>query len=214
MGGWDLIIIFYSNIHNESRYLAHGSVILVTFNVRLGLFGFAALDQLRKENPTGTSGNYGMMDQRAALVWVQKSISSFGGDPSLVTIFGESSGGTSVAYHVVNPKSAGLFKRVSTRTARRSLLVCTVCAIRNVRHQPQLLPFGCCCFPATKNNKKPFNCFIKTNKKPFNCLLKQTEHLSVENCRDHATVCERLFFFFFGFLVFSFPRRPSWSRQA
>lgn len=161
MGGWDLIIIFYSNIHNESRYLAHGSVILVTFNVRLGLFGFAALDQLRKENPTGTSGNYGMMDQRAALVWVQKSISSFGGDPSLVTIFGESSGGTSVAYHVVNPKSAGLFKRVSTRTARRSLLVCTVCAIRNVRHQPQLLPFGCCCFPATKKIRSHLNALLK-----------------------------------------------------
>jgi len=96
---------------NNWPYLANGAVILVTFNVRLGLFGFAALDQLRKEDPTGTSGNYGMMDQRAALQWVQKSIASFGGDPAKVTIFGESSGGTSVAYHVVNPKSAGLFKR-------------------------------------------------------------------------------------------------------
>lgn len=70
-----------------------------------------ALDQLRKEDSTGTSGNYGMLDQRAALQWVQKSIASFGGDPARVTIFGESSGGTSVAYHVVNPRSAGLFKR-------------------------------------------------------------------------------------------------------
>ena len=70
-----------------------------------------ALDQLRKEDSTGTSGNYGMLDQRAALQWVQKSIASFGGDRAKVTIFGESSGGTSVAYHVVNPRSAGLFKR-------------------------------------------------------------------------------------------------------
>ena len=86
-------------------------VVLVTANVRLGLFGFAALDSLRHRDPSNSTGNYGMQDIRAALRWVQANIRAFGGDPSRVTIFGESSGGSSVAFHVTSAKSQGLFQR-------------------------------------------------------------------------------------------------------
>lgn len=91
---------------------ANGSVLLVTANFRLGLFGFAALDVLRSRDPDGSSGNYGMQDQRAVLRWIRSSIQSFGGDPDRVTLFGESSGGTSVAFHLVSKRSSGLFSRV------------------------------------------------------------------------------------------------------
>lgn len=90
-------------------YFSNGRVILVTANVRLGLFGFAALDELRSRDPTNSTGNYGMQDQRAVLQWVQRNIGAFGGDPSRVTIFGESSGGSSVGFHLSSEASAGLF---------------------------------------------------------------------------------------------------------
>jgi len=92
-------------------YFAHGSAVLVTANVRLGFFGFAALDALRPRDPAGSTGNYGMQDQRAVLAWVRQSAASFGGDPERVTIFGESSGGTSVAFHVLSQRSRGLLHR-------------------------------------------------------------------------------------------------------
>lgn len=90
-------------------YFANGNVVLVTANVRLGLFGFAALDELRSRDPTNSTGNYGMQDQRAVLQWVQRNIKAFGGDPTRVTIFGESSGGSSVGFHLSSAASAGLF---------------------------------------------------------------------------------------------------------
>lgn len=92
-------------------YFAGGDVILVTANARLGILGFGALDEFRSRDPDGSSGNYGVQDQRAAMKWVQESIRSFGGDPSKVTIFGESSGGSSVAFHLTSKKSKGLFAR-------------------------------------------------------------------------------------------------------
>jgi len=105
---------FGSSNDRESNwpFFAHGKVILVTGNVRLGLLGFGALDSLRPRDAAhNSSGNYGIQDQRALLEWVQRSIASFGGDPSRVTIFGESSGGTSVAFHLTSTRSHGLFQR-------------------------------------------------------------------------------------------------------
>mmetsp|Transcript_131556 Transcript_131556/g.409009 ORF Transcript_131556/g.409009 Transcript_131556/m.409009 type:complete len:573 (+) Transcript_131556:3-1721(+) len=96
---------------NNWPYFANGSAVLITANVRLGLLGFAALDALRERDPSGSSGNYGMQDQRAVLRWVSRCISSFGGDPERVTIFGESSGGASVAFHLLSSRSGGLFRR-------------------------------------------------------------------------------------------------------
>lgn len=101
-----------NDLENDWPYFAKGQVLLVTANVRLGLLGFAALDSLRDRDPSrGSTGNYGMQDQRAVLAWIQVCIAAFGGDPRRVTIFGESSGGTSVAYHLVNKASWGLFHR-------------------------------------------------------------------------------------------------------
>ncbi len=91
--------------------LAKQGVILVTTTYRLGPLGFLAHPDLDNESPTGSSGNYGIMDQVAALQWVQRNIGSFGGDPSRVTIFGQSAGGESVLIHLVSPGSRGLYQQ-------------------------------------------------------------------------------------------------------
>ncbi|MGH6993839.1 MAG: carboxylesterase family protein, partial [Caulobacteraceae bacterium] len=87
----------------------HG-VIVVTFNYRLGVFGFLAHPQLAKESPRGATGDYGILDQIAALKWVHRNIASFGGDPSRVTIFGQSSGAISISALSVSPLAMGLFR--------------------------------------------------------------------------------------------------------
>jgi para-nitrobenzyl esterase len=95
----------------ESQSLATKGVILVSINYRLGLYGFLAHRDLAAEDPNGSTGNYGMLDQIAALQWVQAQISSFGGDPDNVTIFGESAGGHSVGQLMASPLATGLFHR-------------------------------------------------------------------------------------------------------
>jgi para-nitrobenzyl esterase len=91
--------------------LAAKGVIVVTLNYRLGRLGFFAHPALAAESPAEARGNYGYLDQRAALQWVQRNIAWFGGDPGQVTIFGESAGGGSVLAHLVSPMSRGLFHR-------------------------------------------------------------------------------------------------------
>jgi len=86
-------------------------VVVVTLNYRLGPFGFLAHPLLAKESPTGHTGNYGLLDQIAALQWVQKNIAAFGGDPGCVTIFGQSAGSESVCLLVESPLTTGLFHR-------------------------------------------------------------------------------------------------------
>jgi len=88
---------------------AKQGVVLVTFNYRLGRLGFFAFPALSREYPDEPKGNYGYMDQIAALKWVQRNIAAFGGDPNNVTIFGESAGGVSVHTHLTSPLSRGLF---------------------------------------------------------------------------------------------------------
>ena len=82
-----------NDAENNFPYNFDNAAVLVTANARLSLFGFAALDELRDRDPMGSTGNYGMQDQRMVMQWVQESIMYFGGDPDRVTIFGESSGG-------------------------------------------------------------------------------------------------------------------------
>ena len=91
--------------------LAGKGVIVVTTNYRLGALGFLAHPQLDNESPDNGSGNYGLLDQQAALQWVQRNIGAFGGDPSRVTIFGQSAGGESVLIHLVSPQSKGLYQQ-------------------------------------------------------------------------------------------------------
>lgn len=90
---------------------AQTNTVLVSLNYRLNAFGFMALEVLREGSPTNTSGNYGFMDQILALQWVQRNIHVFGGDPGKVTIFGQSSGGTSVWTLMMSPLAKNLFHR-------------------------------------------------------------------------------------------------------
>lgn len=85
------------------------NVILASLNYRVGQIGFFSHPWLDAENANGVSGNYGLLDQIAALQWIQDNISKFGGDPSRVTIFGESAGGISVSMLCASPLAAGLF---------------------------------------------------------------------------------------------------------
>ncbi|HZJ27450.1 MAG TPA: carboxylesterase family protein [Acidimicrobiia bacterium] len=91
--------------------LASEGVVVVSMNYRLGPQGFLATDELAEESDDGAVGNYGFLDQQAALEWVQANIAGFGGDPEEVTIFGESAGGFSVCGHLAAPGSQGLFQQ-------------------------------------------------------------------------------------------------------
>lgn len=91
--------------------MAKKDVVFVTINYRVGILGFLAHPELTEESPNNASGNYGLMDQIAALEWVQNNISNFGGDPNNVTIAGQSAGSFSVNYLVASPLASGLFHR-------------------------------------------------------------------------------------------------------
>jgi len=91
--------------------LADRGIIVVTIQYRLGVFGFLSHPQLTRESGHGASGNYALMDQIAALEWVKRNITAFGGDPAQVTIAGHSAGGQDVALLLLSPRAKGLFAR-------------------------------------------------------------------------------------------------------
>lgn len=91
--------------------LARQGIIFVSISYRLGVFGFLAHPELTKESTNGSSGNYGLMDQIAALEWIKNNISAFGGDPSRVTIAGQSAGAMSVSALIASPRAKGLFHK-------------------------------------------------------------------------------------------------------
>lgn len=95
----------------DGTALVRRGVVLVTINYRLAAFGYLAHPELTAESEHGSSGNYGILDQIAALEWVQRNIATFGGDPDRVTIFGESAGSSSVSYLMATPLTEGLFHR-------------------------------------------------------------------------------------------------------
>jgi para-nitrobenzyl esterase len=100
----------------ESTYdgsaLARKGVVVVTINYRLGVLGFFAHPELTRESPHHASGNYGLLDQIAALQWVRQNIAQLGGDPKNVTVFGESAGSTNAGLLLCSPLAAGLFQKV------------------------------------------------------------------------------------------------------
>jgi para-nitrobenzyl esterase len=100
-----------SALYKDGTLEDHG-IILVTVNYRLGVFGFFAHPELTKESPHHASGNYGLMDQIAALGWVHDNIANFGGDPANVTVFGQSAGSGDASLLMVSPLAAGLFEKV------------------------------------------------------------------------------------------------------
>jgi para-nitrobenzyl esterase len=95
----------------DGEKLACEGAVVVTINYRLGPLGFFGHPLLSKESAKGLSGNYGFLDQVAALEWVKRNIAAFGGDPGCVTIFGESAGSASVCRLMVSPLAEGLFHR-------------------------------------------------------------------------------------------------------
>ena len=103
---------FIAGDGSEPRYdgesMATKGIVAVTVNYRLGVFGFMAHPELSKESPNKASGNYGLLDQAAALKWVQQNIAAFGGDPKRVTIAGESAGSISVSAQMASPLSRNL----------------------------------------------------------------------------------------------------------
>ncbi|NCD70817.1 carboxylesterase/lipase family protein [Mucilaginibacter agri] len=95
----------------DGEAMARKDVVFVSINYRVGVFGFFAHPELSRESLVHSSGNYGLMDQIAALKWVKKNIAAFGGDPDNVTIAGQSAGSMSVNYLVASPKAKGLFNK-------------------------------------------------------------------------------------------------------
>ena len=95
----------------DGEALARKGAVIVTINYRLGIFGFFAHPALSAESGHHASGNYALLDQIAALQWVQKNIAAFGGDPARVTIFGESAGSWAVNVLMASPLAKGLFQR-------------------------------------------------------------------------------------------------------
>ena len=105
--------------YDGTKLAAQGAVV-VTINYRLGALGFLAHPALA-DRPGGATGNYGLMDQQAALRWVRHNIGAFGGDPGNVTIAGQSAGGLSVLAHLVSPGSRGLFQRAIVQSGTFAL---------------------------------------------------------------------------------------------
>jgi para-nitrobenzyl esterase len=108
-----------SDDYDPAKLVSNGTVV-VTINYRLGALGFLA-HPARADRPGGPSGNYGLMDQQAALRWVQRNIRQFGGDPHNVTIFGESAGGLSVLSQLDSPGAHGLFQRAIVQSGAYNL---------------------------------------------------------------------------------------------
>ena len=106
-------------VYDGSAFARRG-IVFVSMNYRLGRFGFFAHPALTAETPKGTPlGNYGFLDQFAALQWVKRNAAAFGGDPANVTIFGESAGGGSVNALMISPMAKGLFHKAIVAVGRR-----------------------------------------------------------------------------------------------
>lgn len=104
------------DMYDGARLAALGLTV-VSINYRLGILGYFAHPALSAESPEGISGNYGLLDQIAALRWIQKNVAAFGGDPQNVTIAGESAGALSVVYLMCSPLARGLFSKAIAQSA-------------------------------------------------------------------------------------------------
>ena len=100
-----------SEARQDGTRLAQHGLVVVSMNYRLGVFGFLVHPELAKESGRNSAGNYGLLDQLAALDWVHDNIAAFGGDPNNVTIFGESAGSFSVSAQMASPLAKGRFQR-------------------------------------------------------------------------------------------------------
>ncbi|XP_013141548.1 PREDICTED: cholinesterase 1-like, partial [Papilio polytes] len=155
-------------------YLVRNDVILVSFNYRLEVLGFLCLDT--EDAP----GNAGMKDQVAALRWVQKNISNFGGDPNNVTIFGESAGGSSVSFHLLSPMSKGLFKRAIPQSGQA--ITCWGTSFEIKERSLQLArELGC-----TSKDVKEVSKFLKAQ--PVEALVKKNITVTYQETNKAALI--------------------------
>lgn len=100
-----------SEMEFDGERIARRDVVLVSVNYRVNIFGFFAHPELTQEDPDAIPTNFGLLDQKAGMEWVQRNIAAFGGDPDNVTIFGQSAGGGSVTMHLTSPLTEGLFHK-------------------------------------------------------------------------------------------------------
>jgi para-nitrobenzyl esterase len=100
-----------SDLRSDGERLAAEGAVVVSFNYRSGLFGFLAHPALSRESPQEVSGNYGLLDQLAALAWVRENVAAFGGDPDRITAFGVSAGSASISLLLAAPSARGAFDR-------------------------------------------------------------------------------------------------------
>lgn len=114
----------------DGAALARRGAVVVSINYRLGIFGYLAHPELSAESPDGVSGNYGLLDQIAALAWVRDNIAAVGGDPANVTVAGESAGALSVLYLLASPGARGLFAKAIAQSA----YMISMPALRERRH--------------------------------------------------------------------------------
>ena len=125
----------------NGRFLAAtASAIVVTVNYRLGPFGWLALKSLQQD---GSSGDYGLMDQVAALKWVKRNIAAFGGNPGDVMLFGQSAGGESVLAQLASPLATGLFERAEVESAPTALTLPTMAAAESRNEGAYATTLGC-----------------------------------------------------------------------
>jgi para-nitrobenzyl esterase len=129
-----------SSPHNDGEALARKGAVVVTFNYRLGPFGFFSHPELTKESGHNASGNQALMDTIAALKWVQTNITAFGGDPRNVTIFGESAGAAISAGLVGSPHTTGLFRRAISQSGAWMGLGVAAMRTRQQAEQPSGRP--------------------------------------------------------------------------
>ncbi len=115
--GGSLVAGSSKEVYYDGAAWAREGAVVVTINYRLGVLGYLAHPDISAESPAGISGNYGLMDQIQALRWVQQNIAAFGGDPSNVTVAGESAGGLSVLYLMSSPLAKGLFHKAIAQSA-------------------------------------------------------------------------------------------------
>ncbi len=127
-------------IYDGQELASREGVVVVSLNYRLGALGFFTHPALNAENDAGVSGNYGLLDQQAALGWVQANARAFGGDPARVLIFGESAGGQDTLLHLVAPGSKGLF---SAAVAQSGGIYPTTLGESVVSLQPVMGAVGC-----------------------------------------------------------------------
>lgn len=111
IAGWSGMPIY------DGAGLARQGVVYVSMNYRLGVLGFLAHPDLSRESDDGTSGNYGLLDQIAALQWVQRNVAAFGGDPRQVTVVGQSAGASAICLLIASPLARGLFQRAIVESA-------------------------------------------------------------------------------------------------